>query len=291
MVTNHKNLEYFTSSKKLSRRQARWAKFLGQFNMKVRFRPGRLGSKPDALTHRWDVYTEGDNLEPTVTNIRPVFTIEQLAGTLVLARAGTMEDPTPSNNLDHDVLTESITTAYVEDNLAKKICEQIKTANQPDGWMEREGCLLFRERKYVPNKGTLRLHTICNHHDHPTAGHFRETNTTQLIHCNYHWPGLRCMVGDYIRSCTSCAHTKLMCHKPYGLLKQLPIPGQPWESILMDFIKQLPTSEGFTAILVIVDRLTKQLLFIPTHNMVDAVSGQTGSWGSGMRYTTLSPRE
>jgi len=35
MVTDHKNLEYFTSSKKLSHHQARWAEFLGQFNMKV----------------------------------------------------------------------------------------------------------------------------------------------------------------------------------------------------------------------------------------------------------------
>src|SRR5258708_10086285 len=59
-----------------------------------------------------------------------------------------------------------------------------------------------------------------------------------------------------------------MHHKPYGL-KQLPIPGQPWESISMDFIEQLPLLEGFTAILVIVDRLTKQSLFIPTHDMVD----------------------
>src|SRR5260221_6098753 len=123
--------------------------------MKVWFRPGRLGSKPDMLTCRWDVYTEGDNPEPTATNVRLVFTIKQLAGTPVLARAGTMEDPTPSNNLDHDALAESITTAYAEDDLAKKIRKQIKTANQPDGWTEREGCLLFRERKYVPNKGTL----------------------------------------------------------------------------------------------------------------------------------------
>src|SRR5258705_1961495 len=160
MVTDHKNLEYFTSSKKLSRRQARWAKFLGQFNMKVWFRPGRLGSKPDTLTCRWDVYTEGDNLEPTATNVCPVFTIEQLAGTPVLVHARTMEDPTPSNNLDHDALAESITIAYVEDDLAKKICEQIKTANQPDGWTEREGCLLLHEWKYVLTKGTLRLHTI-----------------------------------------------------------------------------------------------------------------------------------
>src|SRR5260370_20592078 len=38
----------------------------------------------------------------------------------------------------------------------------------------------------------------------------------------------------------------------------------------MDSIEQLPASEGFTAILVIIDRLTKQSLFIPTHDMVDA---------------------
>src|SRR5258708_12139435 len=189
--------------------------------------------------------------------------------TPVLVCAGTMEDPTPSNTLDHDALAESITTAYAEDELAKKIHEQIKTTNQPDSWMEREGCLLFREQKYIPNKGTLWLHTICDHHDHPTAGHFGETKTMELIHHNYHWPGLRCMVGDYIRSCTSCAHTKAMHHKPYGLLKQLPIPGQPWESISMDFIEQLPPLEAFTVILAIVAILTKHPRFIPPLNPQD----------------------
>src|SRR5258707_311467 len=183
MVTNHKNLEYFMSSKKLSCHQARWAEFLGQFNMKVQFRPGRLGSKLDALTHRWDIYTEVDNLKPEVTNVCPVFTIEQLTEVLVLACAGAMEDPMPSNTLDQDAHTTSITPAYMEDDCTMKLQEQTKSANQLDGWMEREGHLLFHERLYVPNKGMLHLHTICNHHDHPTAGHFRETKTMELIHC------------------------------------------------------------------------------------------------------------
>jgi hypothetical protein len=65
--------------------------------------------------------------------------------------------------------------------------------------------------------------------------------------------------------------SKSQHHKPYRLLKQLPIPERPWHSISMDFIEKLPNSAGFDAILVIVDRFTKQALFIPTHDTVTSV--------------------
>jgi len=38
----------------------------------------------------------------------------------------------------------------------------------------------------------------------------------------------------------------------------------------MDFIEQLPESQGFTDILIVVDCLTKQAVFIPTKRLIDA---------------------
>src|SRR5258708_37763686 len=62
-----------------------------------------------------------------------------------------------------------------------------------------------------------------------------------------------------------------MQHRPYGLLKQLLVPPCPWESISMDFIKQLPPSNNHSTILVIIDCLTKQSLFIPTHDTINSL--------------------
>ena len=102
------------------------------------------------------------------------------------------------------------------------------------------------------------------------AGHLGQSKTLYLVRKDYYWPKLHEFVIDYVRSCNACMRNKAKRYHPYGLLKQLPIPPQPWDSISMDFIKQLPQSEGFTEILVIVDRLTKQIVLIPTRRSIDA---------------------
>ena len=52
VYTDHKNLTYFSETKTLSQCLARWSEFLSQFNLSIKFWPGRLGKKPDALTQR-----------------------------------------------------------------------------------------------------------------------------------------------------------------------------------------------------------------------------------------------
>ena len=56
VFTDHNNLQYFTTTKQLSRRQARWSERLANFDFIITYRPGRLGAKPDAITRRSDVY-------------------------------------------------------------------------------------------------------------------------------------------------------------------------------------------------------------------------------------------
>lgn len=61
VITDHRNLEYFMTTKLLNRRQARWSEFLSRFNFKIIYRPGKQGAKPDALTRRSeDLPKEGD---------------------------------------------------------------------------------------------------------------------------------------------------------------------------------------------------------------------------------------
>jgi len=51
VFTDHKNFEYFNTTKFLNQRHARWAEIWGQFNFKIVYRPGEKNGKGDALSH------------------------------------------------------------------------------------------------------------------------------------------------------------------------------------------------------------------------------------------------
>ena len=60
--TDHKNLEYFRTAKKLNRRQAQWLLYLSRFDFALQHRPGSTMGKSDALSHRSDHGSgSGDN--------------------------------------------------------------------------------------------------------------------------------------------------------------------------------------------------------------------------------------
>lgn len=178
VVTDHKNLEYFSTTKILTRRQARWSEYLSQFNLLIRFRPGRLGSKPDALTRRWDVYLrEGGDDYATVNpqNCRPIFSNEQLTASI---RATYLWEPALRGSviMDTEKLHEDIIAAYLLDPVTKARLDKLEPR-----WSRSEDNLLRLDgRVYVPDHGDLRLRVLRFKHDHILAGHYGQNKTIEL---------------------------------------------------------------------------------------------------------------
>ena len=62
ILIDHKNLQYFMSTKQLSCRQVHWSEIFSRFNFVIQYQPCKLGAKPDALTRRSeDLSKEGDS--------------------------------------------------------------------------------------------------------------------------------------------------------------------------------------------------------------------------------------
>jgi len=85
VVTDHKNLEYFSTTKMLTQKQVWWSKYLSQFNLVIGFCSSHLDTKPDALTRQWDVYPKRENTGYAIVNshnFKPIFTRQQLAASI-----------------------------------------------------------------------------------------------------------------------------------------------------------------------------------------------------------------
>ena len=58
VFSDDQNLEYFTNTKVLNRRQARWAQELAGVDFRIYYRPGTQNGKPDTLSRRSEYYPE-----------------------------------------------------------------------------------------------------------------------------------------------------------------------------------------------------------------------------------------
>jgi Integrase zinc binding domain len=170
--------------------------------------------------------------------------------------------------MDIEELQKDILTTYDTDAAVQSSCADSDNSKYLCWSVDNVGFIRIDQRILVPESRDLYLCVLQSFHDHPVSEHFGVNKTLSVIRQEYTWPNIQEFVADYVKSCTTCARSKAKRHKPYGLLRQLPILLRPLESISMDLIEQLPDSEGFTTILVVVDHFTKQALFIPTHDTI-----------------------
>ncbi|KAG1933749.1 hypothetical protein F2P79_020467 [Pimephales promelas] len=64
VLTDHRNLEYIKTAKRLNPRQARWSLFFSRFDFKVTYRPGSKKGKADSLSRQFDSSPSSHTSEP-----------------------------------------------------------------------------------------------------------------------------------------------------------------------------------------------------------------------------------
>ncbi|KAL0161744.1 hypothetical protein M9458_045469, partial [Cirrhinus mrigala] len=227
ILTDHKNLEYLQSAKRLNPRQARWALFFTRFEFIVTYRPGSKNTKADALSRQTDTISCPDQTEtiiPTSLLLAPVH---------------------------WDIVTE----------IEHANQEHVPPTECPQG------------KLFVPEP--LRNRLLTQVHETPSSGHPGIDATIHLLRNRFWWPTLVKETIRFINNCPTCQTSKPSKHLPAGLLQPLPLPQRlpqrPWSHITIDFITDLPNSQGNTVILTISDRFSKACRLIPLMKLPSAL--------------------
>jgi hypothetical protein len=297
VITDHKNLEYFTTTKALNQRQVRWSEFLSQFNFRIVYRPGSRAVKPDALSRkpgdrpaRTDL--SDDRIKNRQRTILPQdrFEAETWADLLKEADGDNSIDMTaapvsmilPAMDKPIDDL---VNEAYARSPMAASMLAALRdprTTKWPKNLRKElriamtdckivDGKVYYRDRLFAPPDDELRTQILYRTHSTVIAGHPGRVKTLDLVSRTYWWPRISRDVDEYVRACELCVRTKASRSAPQGFLQPLPVPYRAWSDISIDYVTPLPLCERngqkYRHVLVVVCRLTKMRHFIPVTSL------------------------
>src|SRR5882724_9318966 len=149
--------------------QVHWLEYLSGFNYVIRYWAGRLGTKPDALTHRNDVYPRGENAYALANphNFQSMFKAGQLLRAIVLDSESLLV------SIRHGLLADLIAQSHLTRlRVGPDSTTTVPATAATDLWsLSQDGDFLrYKGLLYIPDNQDVRLDILCSHHDHRLAG-------------------------------------------------------------------------------------------------------------------------
>jgi len=255
ILSDHKNLTYFQTAQKLNRWQACWSLFLSEFDLKLVHTPGSKMIQSDALSWRPNHITDEIDNDDIIVLPDNIF-IKMV-----------------NLELQNEICEETAKDDFfAKALLAVKENGPLPIRSKLEDWKTEEGLLFFKDRCYIPPHEELHREIVKQYHDSLTGEHPGHFKTLELICQNYWWPGMMVFIKSYIMGCTICQQMKVNTHPSSPGL--IPIKGQenakPFSQVTCDFITDLPETEGFNSLMVVVDHgSTKGIISISSNKTIN----------------------
>ena len=123
----------------------------------------------------------------------------------------------------------------------------------------------------LPTELEDRRNVLQLYYNHPLARHPGIANTIHLLSQTYQGKEMKDFAEEYVRGCATCQQNKpCTTHQKAPLQPiQLDPHSGPFQMVVMDLIMDLPTSQGFNAVLTIIDHgCSKAVKFIPCNTTI-----------------------
>ncbi len=283
VFTDHRTLENFNHQKHLSRRQARWQEFLGQYDFVITYLKGADNSVADALSRLAPPTSSDPCPEPCAPYPIAALRLLRRANRALITSSLPLSVSSPVAALgtltiasDPAWLTR-IRDGYTDDRWCLCLLRSL-TADNIDpipplraglldgasvaGVSVRDGLLFVGDRLCIPRVTEIReaLYRIA----HDSMGHFGAEKSYASLRDAYYWPHMRRDLEKlYVPGCEPCQRNKSPTTKPRGPLHPLPVPTWKGQRISIDFVGKLPLDNGYDCLCTITCRLGSEVCLIP----------------------------
>jgi hypothetical protein len=119
--------------------------------------------------------------------------------------------------------------------------------------------------RLVLSSQELRKGQLAIAHDETHCGFYRTFRRLS----SFYWTSMAKDIAAYLAHCPACLLNRPTRHKPYGKLSPITAPSEPFDTITIDLITDLPpcirdgSPDPFDTIMTVTDKFSKAVRFIP----------------------------
>jgi hypothetical protein len=244
--------------KKLNRRQARWAKFLTEFDFKIAYQSEKKNDKTNSLIKRLEDRSKNESNDRNKHMHQIVLSSNKMNSQIMQELNDTKETSSELSLFDRVKTTNQKDTTCIAIRNAiqnrKKFFDEMLLKK----FEMIEDTLFFKKKLWISEFDQLKLNIIREIHDQSVSEHFDVRRTCKYLNKWYYWSQVKQSVERYVRNCHICRRFKASRDKYSELLNSLSISNRSWTNIIMNFVIELSKiKDEFNAILMIIDRLIK----------------------------------